>query len=184
MDAKNQQQPDDQLDHNSALQQTAIRLAWAGLAPFILLAAFGLIGFTGEQGLYQTLALHGFLIYSAVILSFLGGIHWGLIMANTMNNPQGRLVICMAPSLIAWVTVSLAPALIALAVLGLFYMLWLRYDVNAVSQQTQNRQKQSPHAQPAIQGDWYAKMRRPITFVVTGTHFLWFIALASERAVG
>ncbi|RUO30313.1 DUF3429 domain-containing protein [Aliidiomarina soli] len=144
---------------NDVTQQTAIRLAWTGLAPFILLAALGVVG------IYQGLALQAFLAYSAVILSFLGGIHWGLIMAGEMEKPQGRLLICMLPSLVGWLAVAFAPALVALVVLGLFYILWLRYDVEAVTQ------------------DWYQKMRRPITFVVTGTHFLWFIAIASERAV-
>lgn len=144
---------------NEQAQQTAIRLAWAGLAPFIISAALGIIGF------YQGIALQSFLVYSAVILSFLGGTHWGLAMRDGIDKVQGRLIICMAPSLIAWIAVAFLPTLVALVVLALFYMVWLRYDVKAVTD------------------DWYVKMRRPITFVVVGTHFLWFIAIASERVL-
>ena len=140
-------------------QQTSIRLAWAGLAPFILTAALGVIG------LYQAIALQAFLVYSAVILSFLGGIHWGLAMRDGIDKIQGRLVICMAPPLVAWIAVAFLPTLLTLVVLAFFYIIWLRYDIKAVSD------------------DWYVKMRRPITFVVVGTHFLWFIAIASERVL-
>lgn len=144
---------------NEQAQQTAIRLAWAGLAPFILSAALGVIGF------YQAIALQSFLVYSAVILSFLGGTHWGLAMRDGFDKPQGRLIICMAPSLIAWLAVAFTPTLVALVILAMFHMIWMRYDIQAVTD------------------DWYVKMRRPITFVVVGTHFLWFIAIASERVL-
>lgn len=144
---------------SSQTQQTSVRLAWAGVIPFIVSAAMGIIG------IYQAPALHAFLIYSAVILSFLGGIHWGLIMRGNLDRPQGRLLICIAPPLTAWIAVAFLPPLLTLAILGLFYMLWLKYDTIAV------------------QDDWYIKMRKPITFIVTGSHFLWFIALASERAL-
>ncbi|MGX5913480.1 DUF3429 domain-containing protein [Aliidiomarina sp. Khilg15.8] len=142
-----------------ATQQSAIRLAWGGVAPFIISAALGVIG------LWQDIALQAFLVYSAVILSFLGGIHWGLAMGERLSQPQGRLVICMIPPLLAWCSVAFFTPLIALVVLALFYLLWLKYDLNSVDD------------------DWYQKMRRPITFVVAGCHFLWFIALASERVL-
>lgn len=144
---------------HSDSQLTATRLAWFGLAPFVLSAAVGAIGW------YQEQLLAAFVVYSAVILSFLGGIHWGLAMRDGISNPQGRLVICMVPSLVAWVAVAFLPSLATLAVLGLFYMMWLRYDLSAVKD------------------DWYGKMRKPITFVVMGTHFIWFITLASERVL-
>lgn len=148
-----------QVKITSKTQETAIRLAWAGLTPFIVSSALGIIG------LYQAPALHAFLIYSAVVLSFLGGIHWGLVMRDGLSRPQGRLLICMLPPLIAWLAVACLPDLVTLVVLGLFYMLWLRYDTQTITD------------------DWYIKMRKPVTFVVTGTHFMWFIALASERIV-
>lgn len=144
---------------NDSAQQTAIRLTWAGVVPFIVSAAMGAIG------VYAEFALQAFMVYSAVILSFLGGIHWGLAMRDGISKVQGRLVICMVPSLVAWVALSFLPALIALVVLAFFFIIWLRYDTQAVTD------------------DWYVKLRKPLTFVVAGTHFLWFISLASQRAV-
>ena len=144
---------------NDTTQQTATRLTWAGVIPFIVTAAMGAIG------VYADAALQAFMVYSAVILSFLGGIHWGLAVRDGISNVQGRLVIGMVPSLVAWVALAFLPALITLVVLAFFYIIWLRYDVQAVTD------------------DWYVKLRKPVTFVVAGTHFLWFISVASERAV-
>lgn len=145
---------------NEASIVTANRLMWAGVIPFIGTAVVGAIG------LWQAPLLQVFLIYSAVILSFLGGIHWGLVMANGLENPQGSLVICMAPSLLGWVAVAFLPVLWALAVLGLSYLLWLRYDVRRVGQK------------------WYEQVRQPVTFVVAGSHLLWFITAATTIRVG
>jgi len=147
-----------QLDE--ATELTATRLMWAGLIPFIGTAIIGAIGF------WQAPLAQAFLIYSAVILSFLGGIHWGLIMAKGMENPQGSLVICMIPSIIGWLSVAFLPVLWALGVLAIVYMLWLKYDVKRVGQA------------------WYEKVRQPVTFVVAGCHFLWFITIATELRVG
>ena len=54
----------------------ALRLGYAGLLPFV--AGAGLVWLVRpEVHPYVALALSG---YAAVILSFLGGIHWGLAM--------------------------------------------------------------------------------------------------------
>lgn len=132
---------------------TANRLAWAGLIPFIATVVLGAFN------LWTGLLLQAFLVYSAVILSFLGGIHWGLAMAGQLERPEGKLVLCMAPALAAWVVVAFVPELIALPVLAACYLLWLNYDLTQVT------------------APWYERMRRPITFVVAGTHFIWFVVI-------
>lgn len=139
---------------------TANRLTWAGVVPFIGTAIVGAIGF------YQAQMLSVFLIYSAVILSFLGGIHWGLAMAGKLDRAQGTLIICMLPPLVAWAAYAFAPPLWTLGLLALMYLFWLNYDLSRVSDK------------------WYQNIRRPVTFVVVGSHFLWFITVASELRVG
>ncbi|WP_194756864.1 DUF3429 domain-containing protein [Aliidiomarina indica] len=139
---------------------TASRLTWAGVVPFIATAIVGAIGF------YQAQFLSVFLIYSAVILSFMGGIHFGLVMAGKLERPQGSLINSMLPPLAAWAAYAFWPPLWTLGLLSLMYLFWLNYDLSRVSDK------------------WYQNLRRPVTFVVVGSHFLWFITVASEMRVG
>ncbi len=77
-------------------------LGWAGLLPFSLAAL-------GTHSGIDTLVLYGFLggtTYGAVILSFLGAVHWGLAMQDE-RNPY-------------WYVWSITPALFGFASLLLF----------------------------------------------------------------
>ena len=69
-------------------------LGYSGIIPFAAAAALVALGTASMR----PLALDGFLVYAAVILSFLGGIRWG---AASMARPgPGReLVISVMPSL-------------------------------------------------------------------------------------
>ncbi|RUO39361.1 DUF3429 domain-containing protein [Aliidiomarina taiwanensis] len=136
-----------------SIELRANRLAWAGLIPFIGTAILGAFN------LWVDVLLQVFLIYSAVILSFLGGIHWGLAMAGQLERPELRMLLCMAPALVAWLAVAALPEIIALPVLAGSYLLWLNYDLSQVT------------------APWYERMRRPITFVAAGSHFIWFTVL-------
>ncbi len=82
------------------------RLAWllglAGLLPFLVCAA--LQWFTPPG--WRMLASSALLAYGAVIVSFLGGIHWGLAMREPQA-PTARLVWGVMPSLLGWVAVLL-----------------------------------------------------------------------------
>jgi Protein of unknown function (DUF3429) len=64
-------------------------------------------------------SLHALLAYAASILSFLGAIHWGLVMRD--QTPAHTLLVWgVVPSLIAWVALLLpASAGLWLVVLGL-----------------------------------------------------------------
>jgi hypothetical protein len=85
--------------------------AWlgaAGLLPFLGLALAALI----LGGAASATALRALLAYGAVILSFLGGIHWGLaIAAPATQRLTAWLCLSIIPSLLAWVALLLpAPA--------------------------------------------------------------------------
>ena len=83
---------------------TATRLAYAGLLPFVLGAAL-LWLVRPDAHPYVAGALSG---YAAVIVAFLGGIHWGLAFAQP--RPAARLFAWgVVPSLVAWVAVVLPP---------------------------------------------------------------------------
>ena len=82
-----------------------MRLGYAGLIPFIVGAALVWLVWP-EAHPYVTLALSA---YAAVIVSFLGGIHWGLAMRNP-DPPRFWLLWGVVPSLLAWLAVMLMPA--------------------------------------------------------------------------
>jgi Protein of unknown function (DUF3429) len=88
----------------SAQSPAALRLAYAGLLPFVLGAAL-LWLVRPEAHPYVAGALSG---YAAVVISFLGGIHWGFGFAQP--RPAARLFAWgVVPSLVAWVAVVLPP---------------------------------------------------------------------------
>jgi hypothetical protein len=82
---------------NSAIPPAARTLGYAGVLPFIALA---LVPAFRDQGV-EAQAVRGFLTYSAVILSFLGGVRWGV--ATRFERVQwGALIISVVPSLWAF----------------------------------------------------------------------------------
>jgi hypothetical protein len=83
----------------------ALRLGYAGLMPFV---AGGLLVWLvlPEAHPYVTLALSA---YAAVIISFLGGIHWGLAMRQA-TPAAASLLWGVVPSLLAWTAVMMVPA--------------------------------------------------------------------------
>ena len=69
-------------------------LGYAGVLPFASLA----LAFALTHGPMQELALRAFLVYGAVILSFLGGIRWGAA-ARSAQPRGGEFVLAVLPSL-------------------------------------------------------------------------------------
>lgn len=90
----------------------ALALGLAGLIPFFGPVAVIWVGPAGWASVAVTL-LFG---YGAVILSFLGGVHWGRALAGDSAAPVawGRLIWSVAPSLIGWALLFLPPAQAAL----------------------------------------------------------------------
>lgn len=82
----------------------ALRLGYGGLVPFVVGAALVWL-VHAEAHPYAALALSA---YAAVIVSFLGGIHWGLAMRTAEPAPAG-LAWGVVPSLVAWVAVVMPP---------------------------------------------------------------------------
>ena len=87
---------------------TALRLAYAGLLPFVL-GALLVWAVRAEVQAYVALALSA---YAAVVLSFLGGIHWGLAMRQQQPATTGlarSLVWGVVPALVAWPAAVMPP---------------------------------------------------------------------------
>ncbi len=94
--------------------ETVTRLGYAGLAPFVLLA--GLMWLVDRELLpFVSIALGG---YAAAIVSFLGGVHWGIGFMKGQAAPRFHFVWGVVPSLIAWLALMM-PAYAALPLLGM-----------------------------------------------------------------
>lgn len=93
------------------------RLGHAGLAPFVLLA---LLLWLVDIALHPfvALALAG---WGAVVVSFLGGIHWGIGLRDAGTRPAAtrfHLAWGVVPALLAWLAMVM-PAYAGLPLLGL-----------------------------------------------------------------
>ena len=98
------------------LPALATILGLAGLLPFIGCGVAAL----GAQGDRATLAL---VAYGAVILAFLGGVHWGFAIVDPMGRAEReRLGLGVLPSLVGWVSVLLAIAVQLDAGVGLLLL--------------------------------------------------------------
>lgn len=114
--------------HQPPLPRLAVRLTWAGLLPFAgALAAWG-VGGTIDDARTTGLAAKAFLVYAAVILSFLGGIRWGRVMAGGASG--AGYVLAVLPSLWAFPALFL-PVPWALSALAVGFALALWFDTRA-----------------------------------------------------
>jgi Protein of unknown function (DUF3429) len=81
----------------------ALALGLAGAVPFLVGATLPAFGFTLVAGVPVRVAM---LVYGAVILSFLGGIRWGLALREPNVDRQAlQFVVSVIPSLVGWVAV-------------------------------------------------------------------------------
>lgn len=134
-----------------AVPQAAKWLGALGAIPFIVFATSSIM----FDGLLQAQAWFALVAYGAVILSFLGGIHWGLAIAEygtrLDRKPWRRLLISVVPSLIGW-TALMMPSVPGLLLMTAAFALMLWIDVTA------SKQSETP--------PWYPSLRWPLTLVV------------------
>lgn len=130
-------------------------LGGTGVLPFV---AAALIAVFGPQA-WSTWAAYALAVYGAVILSFLGGIQWGLTMGRegSPNLSATRLGLSVVPSLIGWVAL-LMPVFPGLLVLAAAFALVLYLDLQA------SMRGEAPA--------WYPKLRIPLSIAVMGSLLL------------
>ena len=97
---------------DTSLPPGASALGFGGLVPFAA-AVLGIVLLDGEQ---RALAVRALLAYGAVILSFLGAVHWGLVLARPPADAARRLLAGVLPSLAGWIALLL-PTRFGLALL-------------------------------------------------------------------
>lgn len=100
---------------------TARYLGYAGLIPF---AGLPVLTITGIISYYESYLY--FTQYSAVILSFFGGVHWLLAISEQSNKHQ--LYVAMLPSIVAWLSLVLLSGEVLLGTLSIAYIAIFLYD--------------------------------------------------------
>lgn len=133
-------------------QQLALYLGYAGLIPFVS----GALGIWITPFTWRPFVMAALLDYAAVILAFMGAIHWGLAMRAEASDERARLQLGLSviPPLLGWVAVASGmPFGFALPIfLAAFVLLYLA-DLRAVKLGLAPR--------------WYPALRRPLTIVVS-----------------
>ncbi|ODU57107.1 MAG: hypothetical protein ABS99_05215 [Acetobacteraceae bacterium SCN 69-10] len=126
----------------SSIPPAAGWLGFSGLLPFAVAALAALL----PSAPLHASAQFGLVAYGAAILSFLGGVRWGLAMAEA--DPArlfARLGFSVLPSLVAWVGL-LVPVSAGLVLLAVGFALMLMADVRL-----------------AMAPDWYRYLRLPLS---------------------
>ncbi len=128
------------------LPQLARLLGYAGLVPFIVFSA----------GAWTTLPVlqnaHFFLLtYAAIILSFMGAVHWGIAMTGSAATAKLQLGSSVLPALLGWLAL-LIPMLYGYLLLAACFVALLMADRLASCN--------------GLLPDWYLPMRIILTTVV------------------
>lgn len=98
-------------------------LGYGGLLPFALLTAALWVLEPGHR--LHSLALTGLLAYGAVILSFLGAVHWGFVLSRPGVRAPLLLALGVAPALVGAVTLAMRPETALVTQMIAFGAVWL-----------------------------------------------------------
>lgn len=128
------------------IPRPALILGWAGAIPFALLTTFDAL----DISLWSLDPAWGLRAYGVCILSFLGGVQWGLLLPRHGggHSPFARYLFSVLPSLVGFLCL-LVPSQLGLIGLLIGFIGLLAYDVSTV------RQGLAPR--------WYTSLRVQLT---------------------
>jgi hypothetical protein len=126
-------------------------LGYGGLLPFALLTAALWALEPGHR--LHGLALTGLLAYGAVILSFLGAVHWGFALSRPDARAPLLLALGVVPALVGAATLAMRPETALVTQMIAFGAVWL-YEHRVVG--------------VGVLGKPYLDLRRTLTIAVLG----------------
>ena len=147
------------VDEQVRVETMGMRLGYLGLIPFVFGAGTALL----SQEVVS-LAFQAFILYSLAILSFMGGVHWGLALI-TGTRQSTRLLISVVPVVAAWICLIALPAPLTLAVLGGGFIAQWFID--------------RPILAELPIPSWYLEMRPRLAYVVAGCHLFMLFRMMS-----
>lgn len=143
--------------------ETAGRLVgWLGLAPFIVLSLW-LYGIAPDHPWRDGTVLL-LTVYSAIVLSFLGGIRWGLALWSGDGDSRAEFWLAIVPALVGWLAVVI-PVPLSFALLAVAFAAHGAWDALAVHR----------HHAPA----WYGRVRMVLTACTVALLLIAFAATSS-----
>ncbi|WP_100641024.1 DUF3429 domain-containing protein [Alteromonas facilis] len=125
-------------------------LGYLGLIPFVMIPIAVMMNILSYP---QAFAF--FSQYSAIILSFFGGVHWYAALTEPRYSHQ--LYVAMLPSIIAWIALISFADIRTLGVLSIAYIAMVMYDKFTL--------QMTPHMVIA-----YTRMRVVLTTIVVACH--------------
>lgn len=130
----------------------AVGLAMVGLVPFVT----GALGLWVTPEAWRVWVMEELLSFAAVILAFMGAIHWGLAMRADESSDQApmQLGLSVIPPLLGWFALSL-PIDFAIPVFFFAFAALYFADNWAVSN--------------GLAPAWYTALRKPISLVIIGS---------------
>jgi len=147
------------LDEQVRAENMGTRLGYLGLIPFLAGAVTALLS---EE--LVSLALQAFILYSLAILSFMGGVHWGLALIIGTRQST-RLLISVVPLIVAWICLIALPAPLTLAVLGGGFIAQWFID--------------RPILAELPIPSWYLEMRPRLAYAAAGCHLFMLFRMMS-----
>jgi hypothetical protein len=105
----------------------AFWLGWAGVLPFAALSALTVIDSGAATGIGQGAVLQALITYGMIILSFMGGVQWGLEMSRPEGSGAAGFAASVLPALVAFAASFVSP-LAALVILAAGFLILLGYD--------------------------------------------------------
>ena len=130
----------------SGNETTAKSLGYAGLIPFIVFS----IGSWFQLPMISD-STYILTAYAAIILSFMGAIHWGIAMSSSELQNSKYFIASVIPGLCAWLAL-LMPQRYAIILLTIGFIALIIYDWSV----------EKPQRLPG----WYIPMRNRLTLVV------------------
>ncbi|MDB3893058.1 DUF3429 domain-containing protein [Candidatus Thioglobus sp.] len=127
-------------------EQVAKKLGYSGLIPFIVFT----IGSWVQLPIVSN-SPYILVTYAAVILSFMGAIHWGIAMSSPKQGNSQYFIVSVIPALIAWVSLLMSEDY-AIILLIIGFIALIMYD-RAVEKLVKFP-------------SWYLPMRKRLTTVV------------------
>jgi len=148
------------LDRLTGDTTVAERLGYAGLIPFVVCCLLIVMG----HGAMRQIAVQALVGYGAVILSFMGAVHWGRAMFDDAGFEEKRrtFLFSVVPALFGWLCLILNSR-VALIVLGICFAALYLYDRDRLGQR------------PSM--TWYLRLRIRLSLVVVIVLLLAALAL-------
>ena len=141
------------IDPKMTIPAPALWLGWAGVIPFAGLTVLSIVSSGSASGFSTVVVLQALVAYGMVILSFMGGVQWGLEMAGSDGRRHDTLgfAASVVPALVAF-GVSFVQPLVALVFLALGFVGLLGYDLRRIK--------------AGVGPGWYAGLRLQLSTAV------------------